>query len=168
MKFLKLLSFAFFICSAHTSVALADTVDADGILKNNSGQLVVLGFDEAMKVCPEGTHIPSAREAAAILQSHGARGIDELAPPNCGFSDNASRVTTYRSSGAGDTFCFYHDGFVAPPSDLAKGIFWTSSDARAFEKPYRYAFYGSSAGFQAFYSGRRSAKLHVLCVPNVP
>ena len=165
MKILNVVLGSLFFCLA----AHANILDADGVLKNASGQLVLMDFYEARKACPQGTHIPSAHEAATLLQGYGARGIDDLAPPECGFFDHASRVSTLRSSGVSDTFCFYTNGFIPPTSDFARGIFWTSSYATGFDRPYTYAFYGSSSGFEPFYSGPRgSTELHVLCVANIP
>lgn len=102
-------------------------MDGDGIIRNQDGSLKFMNYHEAMRACPEGMHLPTAREWALYGVKHGAYGIragvkmGEIPP------SGHSWIRTTE-----EEFYYNNDGFKHPLGKNAPDDeFWSSSKADA-------------------------------------
>jgi len=145
------------------SGAKAYTLDNNGIVLDNEGHLLLASQRDAIRACPVGTHLPSAREFANDAHARGARGTAEM--PHTGFDQAPAGYDTIWSStlqGQRDDFYFNSKGYHRPQGDLGKYCFWTSSLAH-FEIFRGYCFNGKNAYFVTLHTGVNF--LPVRCIP---
>ena len=121
---MKIKLFVFGFLAIGTSIASAYKLGADGILLNDDGTARVMSQYEALKSCPSGMHLPTARELAIESQSYGALGLLELdQTPLAAYR----KVTATNSDGTKDEFYFAYDGYSPTDNNLKKNWFWSSS-----------------------------------------
>lgn len=180
MTTFKLFTLIGFSTMFFVSHAIADQLDADGIVVNNYGviqyrtQYEASGVDPATgkKVKPDiceafGAHLPTARELAQESQRRGAAGISELAPSQqCEFP--FYKVSVVNPDGANDEFCFSHEGYRSPVGyKLGSGFFWSSSTY--LSNPDIGYVLGGKFGVVDLYHRQHSGGYHeyakVLCFP---
>jgi hypothetical protein len=126
-KCLSLLAAGVFAAS---TIAYADKLDANGIIRNDDGSIHYMQQPTAMSACPQDTHLPTIRELANISQANGAKGILEIdqVDPNkvpAGYG----RVSGTNPDGRDDRFYFSAEGYKDPnyDQDIPRYWFWSSS-----------------------------------------
>ena len=112
------------------SALAADQMDREGILRYGDGSIHYMNQQDAMKACPEGTHLPSAREMAIESQKLGHRGLLELNQVESGKEpEGYYKISAENSDGTKDEFYFndYPESYRSPHDDLGRNWFWSSS-----------------------------------------
>lgn len=122
------------------SIARAEFLDANGILRWNNGDIRYMTQLEAsgtnpltMKkdspdVCESyGAHLPTARELAKEAQARGAKGI--LEGNHAGIPDGYYEIWAINPDGQEDRFYFNNDGYKTDGA-LGGKYFWSSSASR--------------------------------------
>ncbi len=154
------------------SSAFAAKVGQDRILRNDDGSILYLSHSSALKACPQGTHLPSAREMLSLYKADGTKILEPReaneewkSRKNSGDFSNFYCYDAKNIDGARDRFCVVYDGLKSQDGALA-GNFWTSSIR--WDHPDLAAL-----GFNGhFYSALENFSLShmtaaVLCLPNL-
>ena len=189
---IKLLSIAsailFFNMTAH-----AGCLDGNIYLWKTNGEPEQLGFYEALKACPSGKHLPSARELAKLSQLNGAKGIMEIdsakllgadpdVPPRQGANLTFFQKTGYDfvdtfipgTSGTRDRFYFNPRGYKQPESIGCEGYqdvqSWSASIYVYLPNSHAYLFDGDAGElipWNTFTQGSSpDNRRFVMCLPN--
>jgi hypothetical protein len=149
-----------FLLTVSPSVRAA-TVDKDGFLKDSGGTILTMTYEKAMKACPAGKRLGSARGTAKELVGSDSvkKAGGDVAPP--GFD----LVETFEAElHSADKFYFSNRDYRAPSGELGEERFWTSSAHSESDAAYAWSFDGRSGALNGF--EYRAAKLAVRCVPN--
>lgn len=105
----------------------ADQPERDGILRSSDGSILELTQQQAVKACPVGSRLPTARELAGIARTNGAKGILELSDIGSHIPSGYSLSTTVDSHGSHDIFYFSNENYHPPKGSLGYQAFWSSS-----------------------------------------
>ncbi len=138
------------------------------ILKDESGKIRHMNQYEAMKSCPSGSRLATAREAAELIQKGGAKGILELntvAPAGYyQYSQLLTKISGVNSDGQKDEFFNNNAGYKRPNNEFGKNWFWTASiDSNdPVYQVYAYSVSGHSGAILSF--NRETRYNAVLCV----
>jgi hypothetical protein len=117
------------------------------ILKTSNGDIDHMTYEQAMKACPIGSHLPTAREITQLAVNEGAEGIltqaqvDRERALGVPFGDLAQGVSQIVALNPGqfepDRFWFRFAGYKVPTGDLVYEWFWSSSlDPRGYGWPF--------------------------------
>ncbi len=125
-KYFLLCACVIFLQSVVTRAQPCD--DKDGFIRNSDCSFRGMHYDDAIKACPAGTHLPTAREVAEYSQSKGAKGISRTK-----FDENSSAPSGYTSVASTnpegtqeDAFYYSNEGY-SHPGTADTGSFWLSS-----------------------------------------
>ena len=118
------LFFAFFVACYSN----ADHLDAEGILRDRAGEVRFVNQYQATKSCPDGTHLPTAREHAEEAQRRGAKGILEISKVNPQEVPFGYKwIVAYNAQGKTDEFYFSNENYRPRAGELKFYGFWSSS-----------------------------------------
>lgn len=108
---------------------LADTVDRDGILRDDRGNVIWMTQAEAIEACTRhGMRLPTVRKLAELSQAQGAKGILEITEvKDQAIPGGYYLVDSKNPDGNIDQFYFNRDGYNTPGGDLGRKWFWSSS-----------------------------------------
>lgn len=179
----SLIAIIILIASLSSMQVLANCLDNDAKLrigdpsvpsKNCKGPLALVTWEQALKVCPAGTHLPTVRELAKYGQSRGARGIIEIDQckklPN--FPPNYS-IERYLATGqynGPDEFCYDSSGYTAPniPADQNDlgylPTYWTSTPG--WMNDTIFIFFQQTGSIWALIDFNRDRHRNVWCFNN--
>lgn len=133
------------------------------ILRNADGSLMYVTHFNAMKACPAGTRLPTAREFASESQARGAKGIleeNQVDPNN--IPRGYDKVVAFDGPVA-DIFYFNHEGYKRPDGDL--GSLWFIASSQYYYSFNHYIFSGRTGIVDGYYSPHYSPG-YVLCILN--
>ena len=154
-KFLLLLASIFMVSAG----AHADTVDQDGVLRDEQGKVLIMNQADAIKDCSQhGMHLPSIHELAKIGQDLGAKGILELSQVESGkVPDGYYKISAVNPDGTKEEFYFNYDGYKRPEGDLGNNWFWSSSvnSDYSFSGYYLYGNSGYVYHYRSYYNAAR-------------
>lgn len=142
-----LFTVSIFILGAASAQAAGEILrNADGSINKYMNQY------EAMKACPAGTHLPTARELAKEAQARGAKGILEVNQVRrAGKPNGYYEISAINPDGQDDVFYFNEDGYKRPDDALEGMLFWSSSSV-SFSNARAFLFNGDDGGLP--YGGR--------------
>lgn len=134
-------------------------LDNAGILREGC-ELILLRYPDALRACPPGTHLPTARESAInfVGPESVVEARTEEAPSGYDLIETRELVDKQ------DRFYFSNVGYRAPIGDSERKKFWTASNWVDDTDAYAWAFDGVSGRLSN--STYQSAKLAVRCIPN--
>ncbi len=125
-RYLLMLAVSIFVASAG---ARADTVDKDGLLRGDNGELLGMNQADAIKACAKhGMHLPAIRKLVELNQ---AAGLEIRKSIECTYDDHLIRGFRNESGvtpdGKYDHFCISNRNYTRPSGDLGNYWFWSSS-----------------------------------------
>ena len=115
----------------------ADTIDRDGFVRSDNGNIQCLSQFAALKACPIGTHLPSLRELANECKMRGAQIFEKS---QIDFDNIPSGYQYFRAVGIDgfeDFFYLDSSGYQSPGGELGAHGFWSAS----------YELYGDEVGY---------------------
>jgi len=167
MHYLKYFLFVLNLTAAIlvTPQALADQIDNEGILRDDGGAIYRMDHSKAMKACPAGTHLATAREQAQRAQTLGAHGILELSEVIDGVPPGYAQISAINPDGTLDKFYYNSKGYKQPADcyNCAFRVVWSSSVSSMEPRTNGYFFH--DAGGNIPESGLYS-NWAVRCVPD--
>jgi len=145
--------------------AEADYLDKDGILRSDDGHIRRMNQYDALRACPTGTRLPTAREFAKEAKRLGAKGILELGEVKNGeIPEGYEEISVKNPDGTKDGFYYNSEGYKNPESDLGKNLFWSSS-IHADNFNFVFIFYGYY-GIIDYYFHASFNDISVRCIAN--
>jgi hypothetical protein len=107
--------------------ARADTLDGDGILRDDQGAVRLVKHSEALTACPQGTHLPTIRELTSLAKAQGSK-ILELAEVQGEPPFGYHLVEATNPDGKIDRFYYNSYGYRRPDGEaLRRNGFWSTS-----------------------------------------
>lgn len=138
------------------------------ILRGASGYAKLMFYDEAVKACPKGTHLPTVRELAKEMEAYGAKGILELKqvdPNKVPFE--YYKVSAVNRDGRRDVFYYNRVDYKGPIEDLESHWFWSSSvDSNDSKFAFGFGSEYGDIGLRNRVTRDSDGRNVVLCVPN--
>jgi hypothetical protein len=134
MKNLIFFVFTWALCLGH---AMADSIDRDGFVRSDNGNVRLLNQYAALRACPTGTHLPSLRELANECKMRGAQIFEKS---QIDFDNIPSGYQQFRAvgvDGVEDFFYLDSSGYQNPGGELGAHGFWSAS----------YELYGDEVGY---------------------
>lgn len=141
------LCFVLTLAFAQTATATDVRLDANRYLVAQNGYFWSLHFEDALKACPVGTHLPTAREIALDGQSRGAKGLLEITIANRDFvPEGYVKISTIELDGQRDEFYYSAEGYQ---DNLPNALFWSSSVAQGPRQNKAYGMFGENGEIAA-------------------
>ncbi len=133
MKTFRFLKYSvFFVCCFNFIAAKANSLDPNGVLIGDHGEILFFDHNEALTACLKGTHLPTIREMLAYTVSHGAEGIIEKTGNDEGPLPGYELVVYY-VGGARKEFFYSAKGYRAPEGKAGKYFFYSSDSLQPLD-----------------------------------
>jgi hypothetical protein len=137
-NFMKLIFMLFAYIVAVGNICHAETVDRDGIVRDDYGQVLSMGQLAAIETCAKfGMRLPSVRELATFAKSDGEilKEVNEVTPDDIA-KGYVHLVGAIDSDGKRDSFYYDYRNYLIPVNDLGQYWFWSSSHNANTGNPY--------------------------------